>query len=253
MTYAHVNDLDVYYETHGTGEPLVLLHGGLLTIELTFAAMLPELARTRRVIAIELQGHGHTADTDREFTLDRLADDVVGVLDEVGVERADFFGFSLGGLVALQVAMRHPVRAGRLAAAGVHFRADGYRPGVFDMDSGSELLPTDADFQAMHDAYVAVAPDPGRFEAFAAKASALPAELDWSAEDLGKVRSPVLIIVGDLDFVRVEHAAEMRELIPDARLAVLPDTTHMDLLRRADRVLPLVGEFLGQRESGPRG
>lgn len=223
----------------------MLLHGGLMTIELTFAAMVPRLATSRQVIAIELQGHGHTADTDREFALEHLADDVVGVLDQLGVGRADFVGYSLGGLVALQVAMRHPGRAGRLAVAAVHFRADGYHPEIFDLDSGSARLPTEADFQEMHDAYVAVAPDPGRFEAFAAKASALPERLDWSAEDLGSVKSPVLIIIGDLDFVRVEHAAQMRELIPDARLAVLPDTTHMGLIRRTDRLLPFVEDFLG--------
>ena len=245
MAYAHVNGLDVYYETHGDGEPLVLLHGGLLTIEATFAEALPRLAKYRKVIAIELQGHGRTADTDRAFTLEHCADDVVGVLDELGFERADFFGYSLGGLVALAVAMRHPDRAGRLAVAAVHFRADGYHQEIFDMDSGSDRLPTEADFQEMHDAYVAVAPDPGHFEAFAAKASALPQQLDWSAEDLGSIRSTVLIVIGDRDFVRVDHAAEMQNLIPDARLAVLPDTTHMGLLRRPDRLLPLVEEFLG--------
>jgi pimeloyl-ACP methyl ester carboxylesterase len=242
MTYAHVNGLDVYYETHGAGRPLVLLHGGGLTIELTFAAMLPSLAQTRQVVAIELQGHGRTADTDREFALEHLADDVAGVLDVLGLERADFFGFSLGGLVALQVAMRHPRRAGRLAVMGVHFRGDGFRPGIFEMDS--ELVPTADDFRQMREAYEAVAPDPGRFEGFLAKMSRLPEDLDWSAADLGSISSPVLIVIGDRDFVRLDHAEEMRELIPDARLAVLPDTTHLDLTRRADLVLPLVTPFL---------
>jgi pimeloyl-ACP methyl ester carboxylesterase len=242
MPYAHVNGLDIYYETHGDGEPLVLLHGGLLTIGLSFARTLPTLARTRRVVAIELQGHGHTADTDREFTAEHLADDVVGVLDELGIARADLFGFSLGGIVALRMAMRHPGRTGRVAVAGTHFHADGYRQGIFDMES--DLLPTEADFQAMHDAYVAVAPDPGHFEAFAAKASPLPQQLAWSADDLRTVRSPVLIVIGDRDFVRVDHAARMQELLPDARLAVLPDTTHIGLTERADLMLPLVEEFL---------
>jgi len=243
MPYAHVNGLDVYYETHGAGEPLVLLHGGLHTIELSFARMLPQLAKTRKVVAIELQGHGHTADTDREFTPEHLADDVVGVLDELGIARADFFGFSLGGIVSLRVAMRHPERAGRVAVAGTHFHANGYRPGIFDMTS--DLLPSEEDFQAMYDAYVAVAPDPEHFEAFAAKASELVEKLAWPAEDLGTVRSPVLIIIGDRDFVRVEHAAQMQEHIPDARLAVLPNTTHMSVTERPDLVLPLVREFLG--------
>jgi len=244
MSYAHVHGLDVYYELHGTGEPLVLLHGGLLTIELTFAAMLPQLAKERQVVAIELQGHGRTADIDREFALEHLADDVAGVLDELGIESADFFGFSLGGLVALQFAMRHPARTGRVTAAAVHFRADGYHPDIFAMDSTSDRLPTEDDFREMHDAYVAVAPDPGRFEAFAAKASALPAQLDWSPDDLAAVRAPVLLVIGDNDFVRIEHAAQMRDLLPDARLAVLPGCTHMDLVRRADLVLPLVEDFL---------
>jgi pimeloyl-ACP methyl ester carboxylesterase len=246
MPYAHVNGLDVYYETHGSGEPLVLLHGGLLTIELSFARMLPSLAKTRQVIAIEMQGHGHTADIDRELTLEHFADDVVGVLDELGVERADFFGYSLGGLVALQLAMRHPDRAGRLAVMAVHYRPDGYHPEIFDMDSGSARLPTEVDFQIMHDAYVAVAPEPERFEEFAAKASALAERIGWSPADLGSVRSPVLLVIGDTDFVRIEHAAEMRELIPNAALAVLPNTTHMDLTNRADLVLPMVAEFLSR-------
>jgi pimeloyl-ACP methyl ester carboxylesterase len=245
MPYAHVRGLDVYYETHGVGAPLVLLHGGLLTIELTFARMLPSLAKARKVVAIELQGHGRTADIDRELTLEGCADDVVGVLDELGFDRADFFGFSLGGLVALRLAMRHPERAGRLAVAGVHFRADGYHPDIFDMAADSTRLPTQADRQAMLDAYAAVAPDPERFEVVQAKASAIPERLDWSPADLGSVRSPVLIIIGDNDFVRVEHAARMRELIPNARLAVLPGCTHVEVTRRADLVLPLVEEFLG--------
>jgi pimeloyl-ACP methyl ester carboxylesterase len=243
MPYAHVNGLDVYYETHGDGAPLVLLHGGLLTIELTFARVLPQLAKTRKVVAIELQGHGHTADVDRDFTPEHLADDVVAVLDELGIERADFFGFSLGGIVSLAVAMRHPSRAGRVAVAGTHVHVDGYRPGIFDMTS--DLLPTPDDFAAMHDAYTAVAPDPGHFEAFAGKASALPQKLAWTDEDLATIGSPVLVIVGDRDFVRVEHAAYMRDTIADARLAVLPDTTHMGVSERADLVLPLLEEFLG--------
>jgi pimeloyl-ACP methyl ester carboxylesterase len=244
MPYAHLNGLDVYYETHGDGEPLVLLPGGLQTIELAFARMLPSLAKTRRVVAIEPQGHGRTADTDRDFTLEQCADDVAGVLDELGIERADLFGFSLGGLIAVQFAMRHPDRAGRLAVAGVHYRHDGYHPDIFAMDPDSTRLPTEADFQSMRDAYAAVAPDPGRFEVIEAKASAVVERLDWSPAELGSVRSPTLILIGDNDFVRIDHAARMRELIPDARLAVLPGCTHLDLIRRTDLVLPIIEDFL---------
>jgi pimeloyl-ACP methyl ester carboxylesterase len=119
--YAKVNGLKMYYEVHGSGDgsrrPLVLLHGGVLTVGLSFAAVLPTLAAGRRVVAPELQGHGHTADTDRALTPANLASDVVALLDELGIERADVLGFSLGGLVALQLALAHPERVGRLASA----------------------------------------------------------------------------------------------------------------------------------------
>lgn len=246
MAYAPVNGQEIYYEVRGSGRPLVLLHGGLLTIGLTFGELLPALARTRRVIALELQGHGHTADIEREFTVPNLVSDVVGVLDHLDVEEADVFGFSLGGIVALQLAMSAPERVGRVVAAAVHARHDGYHPDIFGMVPESTRLPTEADFKEMQEAYAAVAPFPEQFESFAAKASALPETHEWTPGQLAAVRVPVLLLVGDNDFVRVEHAAEMHALIPDARLAVLPDTTHMDLTKRADLVLPMVGRFLNQ-------
>lgn len=244
MPYAPVNGQEIYYEEHGDGPPLVLLHGGLLTIDLTFGAVLGDLARTHRVVAVELQGHGHTADIDREFTLDNLASDVVGVLDHLGIDQADFFGFSLGGLVGTQVALRSPEQVGRLVGASVHFRADGYHPDVFAMEAGSRRLPSEQDFADMMSAHAAVAPHPEQFEAFAAKASALPERHEWSGDELRGLRVPVLLIVGDTDFVRVEHAAELLELVPDGRLAVLPDTTHGEVMRRAELVLPMVRGFL---------
>ena len=112
------------------------------------------------------------------------------------------------------------------------------------MEPGSRRVPGERDFQEMMEAYAAVAPDPGRFEGFAAKASALPERHEWSDDELRGLRVPVLLLVGDTDFVRIEHAAEMLELIPDARLAVLPDTTHMDVTRRGELVLPMVRGFL---------
>src|SRR5579871_1875090 len=117
MTYAPVNGLRLYYEVHGSGRPLVLLHGGLLTIDLNFGPMLGPLAVSRQVIAVELQGHGHTADTDRPVTIDALASDVIALLDRLGVAEADVFGFSLGGLVAYAIAFRAPARVGKLIVA----------------------------------------------------------------------------------------------------------------------------------------
>lgn len=244
--YASVNGLELYYEVHGTGRPLVLLHGGVLTIDLSFAAVLPELAKTRQVIAVELQGHGHTADTEREISLENFADDVAGLLDHLGIERADLFGFSLGALVTLQFAMRHPGRVGRVVLASAHFRPDGYYPEIFQGDPTSKRLPTQADFESMQEAYARVAPHPEHFEAVMGKTSGMVASLKgWADDELRAITAPALIVIGDTDFVRVEHAVEMRDLIAGSRLAVLPDTTHMGVTARADLLLPMVETFLG--------
>ncbi|MEU6352954.1 alpha/beta hydrolase [Streptomyces sp. NPDC047072] len=247
--HAKVNGLEMYYEVHGTDRPgtrpLVLLHGGGNTVGLSFAAVLPTLAADRLVVAPELQGHGRTADIDRPLTVPLLASDVIALLDELGIEQADLFGFSLGGLTALEVAVRHPERVGRLVTAAAPYTQDGFHEDVRVPDYSSPRLPTPADFQEMADAYAAVAPDPGHFQEFLAKVSeAAHAPLPWTADDLRGLRAPTLVLVGDNDFVTVEHAAEMHRLIPDSRLAVLPGTTHLTLMRRTSLVLPLLGEFL---------
>jgi pimeloyl-ACP methyl ester carboxylesterase len=247
--HAKVNGLEMYYEIHGAEHddrhPLVLLHGGVLTVGLTFADVLPALSAERYVVAPELQGHGHTADTDRAMTVPDLASDVVALLDQLGIERADFFGFSLGGMVALEIAVRHPGRVGRLALASSPYLQSGVRDEIRSPDHDSPLLPSQADFQQMADAYAAVAPHPEHFQDFLAKTSAAAnAPLPWTADDLRGLDVPTLLVIGDRDFVGVEHAAEMQGLIPDARLAVLPGTTHMALMRRTGLLLPLLDEFL---------
>ncbi|MGI5452202.1 alpha/beta fold hydrolase [Streptomyces sp. CA-249302] len=247
--YAKVNGLEMYYEVHGpadaTRRPLALLHGGVHTVGLSFAAVLPALAADRRVVAPELQGHGHTADTDRDLTVANLATDVVALLDELGIQQADFLGFSLGGLTALEVAVRHPERVGRLVLAATQYHQDGYHDDVRTPDYSSPRLPSQADFQEWADAYAAVAPHPEHFEAFLGKVTgAAHAPLPWTADDLRGLDAPTLLVVGDADFVRVEHAAEMRELIPQAQLAVLPSTTHVALMRRTSLLVPLLTGFL---------
>lgn len=253
VEYAPVNGLRMYYEIHGTGRPLVLLHGGLLTIDLSFGSVLPALAATRQVIAVELQGHGRTADTDRDLSIDNLAEDVVALLDHLGIDRADLYGFSLGGLVAMQTAMRHPQRVGRLAVAAIQFRPDGFHDEIRNPAAhpDSTRMPTAADVQSMQDDYVRVAPDPGHFSAFAEKLSTMVGTFPgWPEDELRAIAVPTLVVVGDHDFVLVEHAAEMYELIPDARLAVLPDTTHMGLTRRADLLLPILESFFVPDDDG---
>jgi pimeloyl-ACP methyl ester carboxylesterase len=249
--YAAVNGLRMYYEVHGdpgAGRPLVLLHGGVTTIDLTFGDLLPELAAGRRVIATELQGHGRTADIERDIEPGLLAGDVAALLDHLGVDRADVLGFSLGGGVALQLAMDHPDRVGRLIAVSAGYASDGFHPEISDpaQHATSTRMPTEEDFRQMHEAYARLAPDPGHFGEFAAKVSrAANNRMNWTAGELSRISAPTLLVFGDHDFIRLEHAVQMHELIPGAQLAVLPGATHMGVLRRTDLILPLVAGFLG--------
>lgn len=246
--YAAVNGLRMYYEVHGEGRPLVLLHGGLLTIGLSFGGVLAELAAGRQVIAAELQGHGRTADIDRDIDLGYLAGDVAGLLDHLGVAEANVLGFSLGGGVALQLALDLPDRVGKLVLASVSYAADGFHEEITDpaRHATSTRMPTAGDFRQMQEAYARVAPDPGHFAAFAARVSQAANSLKgWTAEELGGLAAPTLLVFGDHDFIRLEHAVQMHGLIPGAQLAVLPGTTHMGVMRRADLIVPLVRGFLG--------
>jgi pimeloyl-ACP methyl ester carboxylesterase len=240
MPYADVNGIHLYYEEHGEGPPLVLLHGGLLTIELSFGTMIPVLARQYRLIAVELQGHGRTADTDRPMTFGRLAADVVGLLDLLGIERVDVFGFSLGGLTTYQMLIDHQTRIRRAVVASADHRND--RGG----EVRPERLPTEADFARMRDIYAAVAPDPDHFQAFADKTVGLVHAFEgWTEEQLRDIEVPVLVLIGDTDFILVPDAAEAAELLPQGQLAVLPRTTHMDMTR-SELVAPVVEAFLGR-------
>ena len=185
MTYAQVNGLQLYYEVHGSGRPIVLLHGGLLTIDLNFGPLLEPLAASRQVIAVELQGHGHTADADREMTIEALAGDVIALLDHLGIAETDLFGFSLGGLVAYAVALGAPARVGKLIAAS----ADPHRPpGRESVPLDDDRMPTSADFQAMREAYDAVAPDPAHFETFAAQNAKMVHEFPGWTDELRSLR-----------------------------------------------------------------
>ena len=246
MTYASVNGQQLYYETHGTGRPLVFLHGGLMTIDLNFGPLLEPLAVSRQVLAVELQGHGHTADTDRPMTIEALADDVIGLLGNSGNGEADLFGFSLGGLVAYAVALGAPTRVGKLIVAS----AVAHRPpGRESMPIDDDRMPTQADFQAMRDAYDAVAPDPARFDESAAKTSAMVHEFTGWTDELRTLRVPTLLIFGDRDFSPLSDIVELFQLLPNAQLALLPGTTHVGVTRRPGEMLALMTPFL---ETGGR-
>jgi pimeloyl-ACP methyl ester carboxylesterase len=252
--FASVNGLELYYETRGAGRPLVLIHGALMTIGLMndYPA---RLAASRQVIAVELQAHGHTADIDRPLRFELLADDIVALLDHLGLREADLFGYSVGAGVALQVAIRHPARVGRVVAASATYRTEGLHPEIAaGGDGGDAGLLQDSPY---HRAYQAVAPDTGSWPGLVAKIFDLDAQpQDWASEQIAAITAPTMLIVADNDIVRLEHAVEMIHLlgggivgdlrgVPDSRLAVIPGTSHTGLCDRAAWVVPMVEEFLG--------
>jgi pimeloyl-ACP methyl ester carboxylesterase len=241
-TYAHVNGLRLYYEVHGSGRPLVLLHGGLLTIDLNFGAMIPALAASHTVIAVEMQGHGHTADIEREMTLENFADDIVTLLGRLAIDEADFFGYSLGGAVSLAVLARRRQLVGKLVLASAPWRRDDF---AIDGQLDADRMPTPADGREWEEAYRRVAPDPDRFAALGTRLGALVGAIDGpSPEQLAAIRAPTLILIGDRDFISIARAAEMRELIPDAQLAILPGATHVEMTRRPEQVPAMIAPFL---------
>src|SRR5215207_1746706 len=252
--YAPVNGLDVYYEIHGTGEPLVLLHGALSAIGTSFGKVLPSLAETRRVIAVELQAHGRTADVDRPLRYEQMADDTAALLGHIGVEDADIFGWSMGAGVALQVAIRHPEVVRKLVLASVTYNSGGCHPGVL---AGIEhLTPEALAGSSFEEEYARIAPNPEDWPTLIAKVKELDGKVqDWLPEDVRSIEAPTLLIIGDSDIVRPEHAVEMFRLfgggvagdvagLPNSQLAVLPGTTHVTLVNRADWLLSMIGEFL---------
>ncbi len=213
----------------------------LALIDFMFGPMLPTLAASHQVIAVELQGHGRPADAGRTMSFDQLADDVAALLVHLGIREADVFGFSLGGLVGWSLVMRHPELVRRLVVAS----AD-YRSREADPDEVPGPMPTDADFQAMRDAYEAVAPDPSHFDALGQTVGTMVNHdyVGWAADELRTVEAPTLVLVGDRDFIRVSDALEAAELLPHGQLAVLPGTTHMDMTRSPERLLALIVPFL---------
>jgi len=245
--YADVNGLHMYYEMYGEGSPLVLLHGGMLTIDLNFATLIPTLASKHQLIGIEMQGHGRTADIDREITPAALASDVVGLLDQLGIDRAHVFGHSMGGAVTLELGVNHPDRVRSLVPASASVRPDGLHEDLTDpaKQATSSRMPTQQDFRDFQEAYQRLSPHPGHFNDFLTMLSQSTADTQgWSDEQLAAITAPTLLVLGDRDFTTVEHGALMQQLIPGSQLAVLPDTTHMQVTRRADLLLPMLAWFL---------
>ena len=253
-SYASVNGLEMYYEIHGTGQPLVLLHGAFSAIGTSFGELLPQLAKTRQVIAFEMQAHGRTADIDRPLSLEQMADDTAAALRQLGIERADIFGYSMGAGVALQVAIRHPEVVRKLVLASVTYNSSGVHPGL--MEGLANMRPEDMAGSPWHEEYTRIAPNPEDFATLFAKKTQMDREIqDLPAEAIEAIETPTLLIIGDSDIVRPEHAVEMFRLLggvvagdlaglPNARLAILPGTTHVTVVHRAEWLVSMIGGFL---------
>jgi pimeloyl-ACP methyl ester carboxylesterase len=254
--YAPVNGLKMYYEIRGQGEPVVLLHGAFMAISNNFhwAEWIGELSKTRKVIAIEMQGHGRTADTGRDFTYDNLADDVAALLDYLKIPSADVIGYSLGGGVALNCAIRHPDKVRKVVSISAVFRQNGWTKEGLDAfpNITAEVFkgtPIEADYKRL-------SPTPNEFPNFVKRVLSVDLKPhDFGADKLKATKAPIFFIHGDADGVRLDYIAEAFRLKGGevhgdmrprsaSRLAILPDTTHVTLMNRVSTIVPMINDFL---------
>ena len=252
--YAPINGLKMYYEIHGSGEPLVLLHGAFMAITDDWRQWINELAKTHKVIAVEMQGHGRTADIQRDVTYDNLSDDVAALLDYLKIPSADIVGYSLGGGVAIDTAIRHPEKVRKVVSISAPIRRDGWvkEANNFWPNFKWEMMkgtPAETEREKLN-------PIPNSFPDFFnhLKATAMK-PYDFGADKLKATKAPIFFIHGDADGIRLDHIAEMYRLKggdihgdmhphPESRLAILPDTTHVTLMNRMATIVPMINDFL---------
>lgn len=250
--YAPVNGMKMYYEVYGQGQPIVLLHGSYMNIPM-WGKVIPLFAASRKVIVMELQGHSRTADIEREFSYENMADDVSELLKHLKIDSTDVFGYSMGGGVAFQMGIRHPEQVRKLVIMSGTYKHDGWWP-----ETEASFATINADmfkgspFQQQYDS---LSPHPERFPEFVKKVISPDLKpYDWTAE-VKKIADPIFMMIGDADGVRYEHATELIRMkgggkmgdlgeMSDSRLAILPATTHLGMIERADWWLPMVNEFL---------
>jgi pimeloyl-ACP methyl ester carboxylesterase len=251
--------MQMYYEVSGSGEPLIVLHGAYMNIP-SMGAIIPKLAKTRRIYALELQGHGRTTDIDRPITYPNLADDVAAFMDAVGLKKADVFGYSMGAVTGLQVAIRHPDKVNKLVMASGAYDANGWQPQfkAFIPQMSVDALPP-----VLEQDYKKLAANPNGFRDLARKLIALESEpMAWEA-DVKALKTPVLIIAGDADVATLEHYVAMFRLLGGgamgdmgkplsaSRLAILPATSHTAVIGQADLLQVFIEPFL--RGETPKG
>jgi pimeloyl-ACP methyl ester carboxylesterase len=262
--YAPVHGLKMYYEVHGSGDPVVLLHGSFMTITNNWSGgtaldgkpgqdWISELSKTRKVIAVEMQGHGRTADIKRDFSYETLADDVAALLDHLKIPSADLIGYSMGGGVAMQCAIRHPEKVRKVVSISATFRLDGWVKET--LDAFPKLSAETFKGSSIETEYKKLSPTPDEFPNFVKRVIAMDLKpYDFGADKLKATKAPMFFIHGDADGTRLEHIAEMFRLKGDeihgdlrprsaSRLAVLPNTTHVTLMERMPLIVPMVNDF----------
>jgi pimeloyl-ACP methyl ester carboxylesterase len=246
----HANGIHYYYEIHGAGEPLLLLHGGLGSIDM-FGPVLPALAKTRQVIAVDLHGHGRTTLGDRPINLIDIANDLALVLDQLGYRQVDVAGYSFGGGAGLRLAIQHPTRVRRLVVASAPYAQSGFFPEMLPQQAAvSAAMAEQMKETPMYKSYVAVAPSPKDFPRLLDRMGEyMRRPYDW-ADEVKKLSMPVMLVYGDSDMIRPEHIVQFyqllggglkdagwqREHMPRNRLAILPDLTHYEAFFSPDLV-----------------
>lgn len=251
--YADVNGLKMYYEVHGSGKPVVLLHGSFMTIPLNWSQIIPLLAQHRKVVVAEMQGHGRTKDIDRKLSYEAMADDVSVLLEQLKIDSADILGYSMGGGIAFQFAIRHPEQLRRLVILSSAYAHDGWWPGT--EASFATFEPEMFNGTPIRKQYDSLGNDPKHFAELVRKVIGIDLRsYDWTKEATA-ITAPVLYAIGDADGIRYEHAiaffrakggGKQGDLfgLPKSRLAILPGTTHIGMIKRPDILIPIVEDFL---------
>jgi pimeloyl-ACP methyl ester carboxylesterase len=252
--YAPVNGIKVYYEVYGEGKPLVLLHGAFYTIEMNWAQLIPELSKTRKVIAIEFQGHGHTPFSDRKLDIATLASDVEGVMNYLKVDSADVAGYSMGGSIAYQLAVKSPGRVRKLVIISSTYKSSGWLPVVNNGFKG--FKPEFLTNTPLKTAYDAVAPDKTKWIKFLEQMIAFAGvPFDVGEANIAKITSPVLLISGDNDGLDKVELMKTYQLLgggisadlapmPKSHLAIVPSQSHVSLMMQTKTILGYLDGFL---------
>jgi pimeloyl-ACP methyl ester carboxylesterase len=252
--YAPVNGLKMYYEVYGEGKPIILLHGSYMTIGLNWSQLMPELSKSHKVIAVEMQGHGHTADIDRAPSYKALADDVAGVLKHLKIDSADVLGYSLGGTVAYQFAIDYPKMVNKLIIISSVYKYKGWQQEVLDILK--TMSPEFLDATPLKTEYERTSPKPGNWRAFLTKFIEFDKkDFDLGEEKIRNIKKPVLIINGDNDGVDKEHIFKSYKLVggsvfadmtgvPPSRLAIVPATSHVTLMMETQKLWAIIQPFI---------